>query len=130
MAKFAEYGFNKSHSAAYAVLTYQTAYLKTHYPAEFMAALMTTEMDNTDKITKYIGDARAHNMLVLAPSVNSSQKKFSVERVDRIRRQSDLDLKRLKALVESPSIRFWKVARTTARSKMFWTSVVVSPPAR
>jgi DNA polymerase-3 subunit alpha len=82
MAKFAEYGFNKSHSAAYAVLTYQTAYLKTHYPAEFMAALMTTEMDNTDKITKYIGDARAHNMLVLAPSVNSSQKKFSVERVE------------------------------------------------
>ena len=57
MAKFAEYGFNKSHSAAYGVLTYQTAYLKAHFPTEFMAALMTTEMDNTDKITKYIGDA-------------------------------------------------------------------------
>ena len=62
MAKFAEYGFNKSHSAAYGVLTYQTAYLKTHYPAEFMAALMTTEMDNTDKITKYIADARSHGL--------------------------------------------------------------------
>jgi DNA polymerase-3 subunit alpha len=82
MAKFAEYGFNKSHSAAYAVLTYQTAYLKTYYPAEFMAALMTTEMDNTDKITKYIGDARAHQMMVLPPDVNYSQKRFSVEKVN------------------------------------------------
>ncbi len=79
MAKFAEYGFNKSHSAAYAVLTYQTAYLKTHYPAQFMAALMTTEMDNTDKLTKYIGNARAHGIAVLPPDVNLSQKRFSVE---------------------------------------------------
>jgi DNA polymerase III subunit alpha len=79
MAKFAEYGFNKSHSAAYGVLTYQTAYLKAHYPTEFMAALMTTEMDNTDKITKYIADARQHQIPILAPDVNSSQKRFSVE---------------------------------------------------
>ncbi len=83
MAKFAEYGFNKSHSAAYGVLTYQTAFLKTHYPAEFMAALMTTEMDNTDKITKYIGDARAHGIPILPPDVNFSQKRFSVEVVTR-----------------------------------------------
>ena len=76
MAKFAEYGFNKSHSAAYGVLTYQTAYLKTYFPAEFMAALMTTEMDNTDKITKYIGDARAHGIPVLPPDVNSFSKTF------------------------------------------------------
>lgn len=81
MAKFAEYGFNKSHSAAYGVITYQTAFLKTHYPAEFMAALMTTEMDNTDKITKYIADARAHRIPVLPPDVNRSQKRFSVESV-------------------------------------------------
>ncbi|MCM2322138.1 MAG: DNA polymerase III subunit alpha [Oligoflexia bacterium] len=81
MAKFAEYGFNKSHSAAYGVLTYQTAYLKTTFPAEFMAALMTTEMDNTDKITKYINDARAHGLAVLPPDVNASQKRFSVEKV-------------------------------------------------
>lgn len=80
MAKFAEYGFNKSHSAAYGVLTYQTAYLKTYYPAEFMAALMTTEMDNTEKITKYITDARAHQIPVLSADVNRSQKRFSVER--------------------------------------------------
>ncbi len=82
MAKFAEYGFNKSHSAAYGELTYQTAYLKAHHPAEFLAALMTTEMDNTDKLTRYIGDARAHGIAVLPPSVNASQRRFSVERVD------------------------------------------------
>ena len=76
MAKFAEYGFNKSHSAAYGVLTYQTAYLKTHYPTEFMAALMTTEMDHTEKITKYISDARQHQIAVLSPDVNFSQKRF------------------------------------------------------
>jgi DNA polymerase III subunit alpha len=83
MAKFAEYGFNKSHSAAYGVLTYQTAYLKTYYPAEFMAALMTTEMHDTDKITKYIGDAKAHHIPVLPPDVNYSQNRFSVEKVKR-----------------------------------------------
>jgi DNA polymerase-3 subunit alpha len=83
MAKFAEYGFNKSHSAAYGVITYQTAYLKTYYPAEFMAALMTTEMDTTDKITKYIGDAKAHSLQVLPPDVNRSQRRFSVERGER-----------------------------------------------
>ncbi|MFN7685412.1 MAG: DNA polymerase III subunit alpha [Oligoflexia bacterium] len=81
MAMFAEYGFNKSHSAAYGVLTYQTAYLKHYYPAEFMAALMTTEMDATEKLTKYIADARAHGIQVLTPDVNRSERKFSVERL-------------------------------------------------
>jgi len=81
MAKFAEYGFNKSHSAAYGVLTYQTAFLKAHYPAQFMAALMTTEMDNTDKLSKYIADTRSHGTPVLAPDVNFSQRRFSVETV-------------------------------------------------
>ncbi len=79
MAKFAEYGFNKSHSAAYAVLTYQTAFLKTHFAPEFMAALMSTEVNNTDKITKYISDARQHSIPVLSPDVNHSGKSFSVE---------------------------------------------------
>ncbi len=83
MAKFAEYGFNKSHSAAYGVLTYQTAYLKRHYPAEFMAALMTTEMSDTDKLTKYISNARSNGILVLAPDVNHSEKRFSVEKTAR-----------------------------------------------
>jgi DNA polymerase-3 subunit alpha len=79
MAKFAEYGFNKSHSAAYGVLTYQTAYLKTHYPAEFMAALMTTEVNDTDKITKYIANAKLNRIPILPPDVNRSEKTFSVE---------------------------------------------------
>ena len=81
MAKFAEYGFNKSHSAAYGILTYQTAYLKTYFPAEFMAALMTTEMSDTDKISKYTSDARAHAIPVLSPDVNVSVAKFSVEKI-------------------------------------------------
>lgn len=80
MAKFAEYGFNKSHSAAYAVLTYQTAFLKTYYPQEFMAALMTTEMSNTDSLAKYIADARAHQVTVLPPDVNLSPRVFGVEK--------------------------------------------------
>jgi DNA polymerase III subunit alpha len=79
LAKFADYGFNKSHSAAYGVITYQTAYLKTHYVAEFMAALMTTEINDTDKITKYIGDAKNHQIPILPPDVNASQKSFSVD---------------------------------------------------
>lgn len=79
MAKFAEYGFNKSHSAAYGVITYQTAFLKKHYPSEFMAALMTTEIHDTDKITRYIANAKSNGITVLPPDVNHSQKSFSVE---------------------------------------------------
>lgn len=79
MAKFAEYGFNKSHSTAYGILTYQTAYLKTHDPIAFMAALMTTEMDNTDKLAKYLSDVRSHKIVILPPDVNRSGPKFSVE---------------------------------------------------
>lgn len=79
LAKFASYGFNKSHSAAYGVLSYQTAYLKRYYPAEFIAALMATEMDNTEKLTIYIADAKARGIDVLPPDVNHSSKKFSVQ---------------------------------------------------
>jgi len=89
MAKFAEYGFNKSHSAAYAVLTYQTAYLKTYFPSEFMAALMTTEIHDTDKITKYCSDARAHHLKVLPPDVNVSERKFSVDIIRGVNDQSE-----------------------------------------
>ncbi len=78
MAKFAEYGFNKSHSAAYAMITYQTAYLKAHYTVEFMAALLSSEMDNTDKIVKYISDCRKMEISVLPPDVNKSFANFSV----------------------------------------------------
>jgi DNA polymerase III subunit alpha len=76
MEKFAEYGFNKSHSAAYALLTYQTAWLKAHYPAEFMAAVLSSDMDNTDKLVGFLDDARAHKLEVLRPDINSSGYKF------------------------------------------------------
>jgi len=76
--KFAGYGFNKSHAAAYAVLCYQTAYLKSHYPTEFMAALMTTDMGNTDKIMGYFTECRDLGIKVLGPDINESQKDFAV----------------------------------------------------
>jgi DNA polymerase-3 subunit alpha len=78
MEKFAEYGFNKSHSAAYALITYQTAYLKAHYKVEFMAALLSSEMDNTDKIVKYISDCRDMGVAVTPPDVNRSDAYFTV----------------------------------------------------
>ena len=76
MAKFAEYGFNKSHSAAYAVLSTRTAYLKAHYPAEFMAATLTTEMDNTDRVTVLMEDCRDLGIEVVAPNVNTGEAEF------------------------------------------------------
>ncbi len=78
MAKFAEYGFNKSHSAAYALITYQTAYLKAHYPVEFMAALLTCDMDSTDKVIKNISDCREQGIDVLPPDINTSGLSFTV----------------------------------------------------
>ncbi len=78
MAYFAGYGFNKSHSAAYALVTYQTAYLKAHYPTEFMAALLTSEMGNADKMVGYFGECRELGIRVLPPDLNESQKNFSV----------------------------------------------------
>jgi DNA polymerase-3 subunit alpha len=76
MEKFAEYGFNKSHSAAYGLITVQTAWLKAHYPVEFMAALLTSEKDNTDKVVAHIAEARAQGYEVLPPDVNVSDLAF------------------------------------------------------
>ena len=77
--KFAGYGFNKSHSAAYAVLTYQTAWLKTHYPAAFMAAVMSADMDNTDKVAGLLYECRKNmRLVVLPPDVNVSRFEFTV----------------------------------------------------
>lgn len=84
MAKFAGYGFNKSHSAAYALISYQTAYLKAHYPAQFMAALLSCDMNNTDKVVLYINECREHSIEVLPPDINESLIDFSVHN-DRIR---------------------------------------------
>ncbi|RZJ21190.1 MULTISPECIES: DNA polymerase III subunit alpha [unclassified Acinetobacter] len=76
MEKFAGYGFNKSHAAAYALVAYQTAWLKAHYPAEFMSAVMTSEMQNTDNVVFLIDDCRHNNLEVLPPSVNMSIYQF------------------------------------------------------
>ena len=78
MEKFAGYGFNKSHSAAYAMVTYQTAYLKTHYKPEFMAAQLSCESGNTDKITMYISECRNMGIEILPPHVNHSLVGFNV----------------------------------------------------
>ncbi|OQX12648.1 MAG: DNA polymerase III subunit alpha [Desulfobulbaceae bacterium A2] len=84
MAKFAEYGFNKSHSAAYALITYQTAYLKAHYRAQYMCALLSCDMDNTDKVVLYIDECRRQGIEVLPPDINASGHDFTVGD-DRIR---------------------------------------------
>lgn len=78
MAFFAGYGFNRSHSAAYGWITYQTAYLKWHYPHEFMAGLMSCDRDNTDNIVKFIAEARSMNLTVERPDVNESASDFTV----------------------------------------------------
>ncbi|MDO9557357.1 MAG: DNA polymerase III subunit alpha [Coriobacteriia bacterium] len=75
--KFAQYGFNKSHSAAYGLVTYQTAYLKAHYPAEYMAAVLTSYVGKTDTIVKYVAECNRTGMTVLPPDVNTSGKDFT-----------------------------------------------------
>ncbi|TXE89474.1 DNA polymerase III subunit alpha [Campylobacter volucris] len=80
--KFAEYGFNKSHSAAYALITFQTAFLKTYYPSEFMAALLTSEESNVDKIAKYIEEMKRMNIKLLPPNINKAQREFSAIKLE------------------------------------------------
>jgi DNA polymerase-3 subunit alpha len=78
MEKFSGYGFNKSHSAAYALVSYQTAWLKSHYPAEFMAAVLSADMDNTEKVVMLIDDCRQLEINIVAPDINQSHYRFSV----------------------------------------------------
>ncbi len=78
METFGRYGFNKSHSAAYGLIAYQTAYLKTHYPVELMAALLTSEMHSIDGVVKYIAECKSHGIRVLPPDVNESEIEFIV----------------------------------------------------
>jgi DNA polymerase-3 subunit alpha len=82
---FGRYGFNKSHSVAYSILSYHTAWLKAHYPAEFMAALLSSEIGNTDKVVQYINEARELGLEILPPDVNESGFKFTVVGDRRIR---------------------------------------------
>ncbi|WP_329742792.1 DNA polymerase III subunit alpha [Dyella sp. A6] len=85
MEKFAGYGFNKSHAAAYALVSYQTAWLKTHYPAEFMAATISSDMDNTDKVVTFLTESRAIGLDVLPPDVNASAYMFVATQPQEIR---------------------------------------------
>ena len=78
MAKFAGYGFNKSHSAAYGLIAFQTAYLKAHYPLEFMASVLTSEVNNSDKVMLHIAECRERGLTVQPPDVNQSDKNFTV----------------------------------------------------
>jgi DNA polymerase-3 subunit alpha len=80
MEKFAAYGFNKSHSAAYALVAYQTAWLKAHYPAAFMAAALSSDMDNTDKVVRLIDECRSMGLTIESPHVNTSDYRFTVEK--------------------------------------------------
>src|SRR5437773_838956 len=81
LEKFAGYGFNKSHSAAYGVISYQTAYLKAHYPVEFMAGLLSNEINNTEKISIFVGECRRMGISILPPDINKSSLKFTPETV-------------------------------------------------
>lgn len=78
MEKFAGYGFNKSHSAAYALIAYQTAWLKSHYPAEFMASVLSSDMDNTDKVVGFIKECERMKLTVRPPSINEGEYQFTV----------------------------------------------------
>jgi DNA polymerase-3 subunit alpha len=77
MANFAQYGFNKSHSAAYAMIAYRTAYLKAHHPVEFMAALLSADMDNTEKVVLYINECKEVGIEILPPDINESKQEFT-----------------------------------------------------
>ena len=79
VVKFASYGFNKSHAAAYALISYQTAYMKTYHPVAFMAATLTCDMDSTDKVVKFIGETKEMGIRILPPSVNISDYGFNVD---------------------------------------------------
>src|SRR5438445_2764898 len=79
LEKFAGYGFNKSHSAAYGVISYQTAYLKAHYPVEFMAGLLSNEINNTEKISVFVGECKRMGISILPPDINESALKFVPE---------------------------------------------------
>lgn len=84
MEKFAGYGFNRSHSAAYALVSYQTAWLKAHYPAAYMAAVLSSDMDKTDKVVVFMEEARSMRLAVLPPAVNASRYRFTVDEQGRI----------------------------------------------
>ena len=123
MEKFAGYGFNKSHSAAYAYLAFVTGYLKAHYPLEFMSALLTSETGSTAKVVEYISECREMNIRVLAPDVlNSSEFTFTPVSPPVLSRESSSALARLKTSDRMPSIQSCRralIAANLDRSSIF-----------
>jgi len=89
MEKFAGYGFNKSHSAAYALIAYQTAWLKAHYPAEFMAAVLSSDMDKTEKIVPFVRECENLGLLVKPPEINDGEYRFAVKRITKNNAKND-----------------------------------------
>jgi DNA polymerase-3 subunit alpha len=111
---FAEYAFNKSHSTCYALIAYHTAYLKANYPAEYMASVMSNNINNTKQITLFMEDCKAIGVDVLGPDVNESQFQFAVNEKGQIR----FGLGAIKGMGEAPSEAFiWK--DKTEDSKIF-----------
>ncbi len=109
MEYFAGYGFNKSHSTAYAFLAYQTAFLKANYPWHFAAALLTIEAQNTDKLAMYLAESRDRGIPVLPPDINESQLHFSVDKGKGVR----FGLTAIKGLGEGAIRRHPRRARAT-----------------
>ena len=116
MEYFAGYGFNKSHSTAYAFLAYQTAYLKANYPSHFTAALLTIEAQNTDKLAMYLAEARERGITVLPPDINQSQLPFSVEKREDGSRPVRFGLTAIKGLGEGAINVDPRVARAARRA--------------
>src|SRR6059036_2404547 len=98
LEKFAGYGFNKSHSAAYGVISYQTAYLKAHYPVEFMAGLLSNEINNTEKISIFVGECRRMGISILPPDINKSGLKFMPETWEGLQRPDSAAATELNAI--------------------------------
>ncbi len=137
--KFAGYAFNKSHSAAYAVVTYQTAYLKTYYPVEFMAALLSTEMGVQDNVVRYISSAKQRGIKIMPPDVNVSERDFTVVREaakadgkkpEQSRTRFSSVWARSRASATVPSMRLSKAAPRARPSRRSTTCASASARAR
>src|SRR5438874_1999979 len=102
LEKFAGYGFNKSHSAAYGVISYHTAYLKAHYPVEFMAGLLSNEINNTDKISVFVAECKRMGIAILPPDINKSGLKFTPELVARVSDPGGVEAEKHRAGVSDP----------------------------
>jgi DNA polymerase III subunit alpha len=110
LEKFAGYGFNKSHSAAYGVISYHTAYLKAHYPVEFMAGLLSNEINNTDKISVFVGECKRMGISILPPDINKSGLKFTPETVAEVYDRRNEEVGADTAPLQKTAIRYGRAA--------------------